>query len=73
MQVLGRLDLALADSRYGFDLGVSEDLVEAVLTEHAESTLVYVHPTSDTSDIVSDATTTLRRYAAPASSLRSRA
>ncbi len=35
-QTLGRLDLALADSRYGFDLGLSEDVTESILTRHLE-------------------------------------
>jgi 2-polyprenyl-6-methoxyphenol hydroxylase-like FAD-dependent oxidoreductase len=30
---VGELDLSLAGSRYGFDLGVSEDVVESVLTQ----------------------------------------
>ncbi len=35
-QTLGRLDLSLADSRYGFDLGLSEDVTESVLTRYLE-------------------------------------
>jgi 2-polyprenyl-6-methoxyphenol hydroxylase-like FAD-dependent oxidoreductase len=33
---LGEVNLALAGSRYGFDLGLSEDVVESVLTEYLE-------------------------------------
>lgn len=36
MQTLGTLDLGSADSRYGFDLGVSEDVTESVLTKYLE-------------------------------------
>jgi 2-polyprenyl-6-methoxyphenol hydroxylase-like FAD-dependent oxidoreductase len=35
-QVLGKLDLGLAGGRYGFDLGLSEDATEAVLTGYLE-------------------------------------
>src|ERR1039457_2549608 len=34
MQTLGTLDLGSADSRYGFDQGVSEDVTESVLTKY---------------------------------------
>ena len=36
-EVLGELDLELADSRYGFDLGLSEEVTERVLTGYLES------------------------------------
>jgi 2-polyprenyl-6-methoxyphenol hydroxylase-like FAD-dependent oxidoreductase len=35
-QMLGTLDLGLTDGRYGFDLGLSEDATEAVLTGYLE-------------------------------------
>jgi 2-polyprenyl-6-methoxyphenol hydroxylase-like FAD-dependent oxidoreductase len=35
-EVLGKLDLELADTRYGFDLGISEEVTESVLTENLE-------------------------------------
>jgi 2-polyprenyl-6-methoxyphenol hydroxylase-like FAD-dependent oxidoreductase len=35
--VLGELDLGLTDSRYRFDVGVSEEVTEAVLTAHLEA------------------------------------
>jgi 2-polyprenyl-6-methoxyphenol hydroxylase-like FAD-dependent oxidoreductase len=35
-QILGKLDLGLAGGRYGFDLGLSEDATEAVLTGYLE-------------------------------------
>ena len=35
-RTVGELDLGLAGSRYGFDLGVSEDVVESVLTQFLE-------------------------------------
>jgi 2-polyprenyl-6-methoxyphenol hydroxylase-like FAD-dependent oxidoreductase len=36
-QRLGELDLAGCGSRYGFNLGLSEEVTEAILTEHLES------------------------------------
>jgi 2-polyprenyl-6-methoxyphenol hydroxylase-like FAD-dependent oxidoreductase len=36
LQTLGTLDLGSADSRYGFDLGLSEDVTETVLTKFLE-------------------------------------
>ena len=35
-QPLGEMNLGLADSRYGFDLGVSEEFTESVLTDYLE-------------------------------------
>ncbi|WP_457767306.1 FAD-dependent monooxygenase [Cyanobium sp. ULC082] len=35
-QRLGELDLASCGSRYGFNLGLSEEVTEAILTEHLE-------------------------------------
>ena len=35
-ETLGELDLGLADSRYGFDLGISEEVTESVLTANLE-------------------------------------
>jgi len=35
-ETLGELNLALADSRYGFDLGISEEVTESVLTSYLE-------------------------------------
>ncbi|MCP9819421.1 FAD-dependent monooxygenase [Synechococcus sp. Cruz-9H2] len=34
---LGELDLAVCGSRYGFNLGLSEEVTEAILTDHLES------------------------------------
>src|SRR5207248_5626397 len=36
-EVLGELDLELTDSGYGFDLGLSEETTERLLTGHLES------------------------------------
>jgi 2-polyprenyl-6-methoxyphenol hydroxylase-like FAD-dependent oxidoreductase len=36
MQTLGELDLGSADGRYGFDVGLSEDVTESVLTNYLE-------------------------------------
>jgi 2-polyprenyl-6-methoxyphenol hydroxylase-like FAD-dependent oxidoreductase len=36
-QLLAEQDLELADSRYGFQLGLSEEVTESVLTDHLES------------------------------------
>ncbi len=35
-EVLGELNLALVDSKYPFDLGISEEVTESVLTDHLE-------------------------------------
>ena len=35
-ETLGELNLGLADSRYGFDLGISEEVTESVLSAHLE-------------------------------------
>jgi 2-polyprenyl-6-methoxyphenol hydroxylase-like FAD-dependent oxidoreductase len=35
-ETLGELNLGLVDSRYGFDLGLSEDVTESVLTDYLE-------------------------------------
>ena len=35
--ILGEMDLGLADGRYGFDLGLSEDVTESVLTGYLKS------------------------------------
>jgi 2-polyprenyl-6-methoxyphenol hydroxylase-like FAD-dependent oxidoreductase len=36
MQTLGELDIGSADGRYGFDLGLSEDVTESILTKYLE-------------------------------------
>lgn len=40
---LGELDLAVCGSRYGFNIGLSEEVTEAILTDHLESAGGTVH------------------------------